>query len=148
MIRTLSAALVGLCFCVTAGTAVAQKRMPPFRFADGHKQPYLLSQILRNADKRPSFNRDYYRSNVSCGPGCDSSWFVDRHRRIVIEAPSDFVGGSEMIYEIRATLESDALLVVYGPNDGVGTTCSARRYVLSGTRFTPVSLRTPTPCPK
>ena len=140
---TSAAAFAGLVFSFASyGQSAGGKP----HFVDGNKGAPLLRQVVRSAQPKPSFNRVYSQSFVACGTGCGSYWFYDRSTGAIIETP-DESRDDESISDVRTTISSPIVTIIYGPRDGVGSNCSARRYRMVGYKFQPVGGRTSTPCP-
>jgi hypothetical protein len=115
-------------------------------FVNGDRNPTLLAAIRDGMDDRVTFNGRYSNAYVSCGPGCDSHWFVDRQTGGIIEAPVSAVD-EEMIWEIAAEPDNDVIKVTFGPRDGIDRNCSAQRFRLSGRAFVAIDQRAPRNCP-
>jgi hypothetical protein len=128
-------------------TTSAHKRLRPATFfLDGAKNPTLLAAVREGMDQKISFDGRFSSASVSCGPGCESDWFVDRQTGGVIEVPQSRFEG-QMIWNVSARADTDTIVVTYGPMDGIPTKCVARHFRWTGKAFAALDKPLPVKCP-
>jgi hypothetical protein len=143
--------MLGLACCAVDGGANAAPRRSALRparfFVDGQRNPTLLAMIRAATERRIGFAGHFSQAYVSCGPSCDSYFFVDRRTGGVTEAPQPRAE-AEMIWDVAASPDSDVLKLVYGPRDTTIRRCSVQHFRWNGKRFLPIDRRAPVACPK
>jgi len=145
MNKATATATLGLAVAAT-GLAHAGTLEQPGYFLDGSKNPTLLAAIRQGMNPKISFNDHYSTAKVSCGPGCDSYWFVDRQTGGVLEVPES-PQASEMVWDVRSRANSDSIAVTYGPRDGVPSNCSTRHFQWVAKAFVALDNPAPVNCP-
>ena len=142
-------ALAAFAFVLVAawtGFAKAEANKQASFFVDGRPNPALLEAIRKGTSPKVDFNGHFSSAEVSCGPGCDSYWFVDRQTGGVIQVPQSSAE-DQMIWDLHAQVTSDTIAVIYGPRDGVEGKCLARHFQKIGKSFVPLDEPSLAKCP-
>jgi hypothetical protein len=129
-----------------AGLASAETGKPASFFVEGKPNPTLLAAVRNGTSQKITFNGHFSSADVSCGPGCDSYWFVDRQTGGVVEVPESSAD-DQMIWDVHAQPTSDTIAVTFGPRDGVAGKCVARHFRLTGKSFVAVDKPSSAKCP-
>lgn len=134
-------------FWASAGRPVQSSLAEPRYFTSGSTDGDLLAAIRDRVEPEITFAGHFSVAFVPCGIGCGTYWFVDRRSGAVTQAPGE-AGPGQMTWELQTTPDSEAITVIFGPQDGVASTgCSTRRYQLVGTGFRALGALERTRCP-
>ena len=119
---------------------------PPRYFVDPVNRHVGVGVVRAHMEPNITIAGHYSQSVIGCGTACWSSWLVDRRTGAIIALPSSD-SDTELIDNVRGSVNSDVVEVIYGATAGATDRCRARSFRLIGTRFTPLGGYSPIRCP-